>query len=110
VTRDWPLLGAAVVSEVSASLSLKAALHHAVWYGVVVTGYLCAFALLTLILRRGMPLGVAYGVWGACGVALTAVLGAAFFGEALTATTVTGIALIIAGVLLIELDPARVET
>jgi small multidrug resistance pump len=43
-------------------------------------------------------------VWGACGVALTALLGWALYGEALTLTTTFGIVLIMAGVLLIELD------
>jgi small multidrug resistance pump len=104
VTRTWLLLAGAVVTEVSASLSLKAALHHPLWYVVVVVGYVAAFGLLTVVLRRGLPLGVAYGVWGACGVALTALLGSVLYGEALTPTTGAGIALIIAGVLIVELD------
>jgi small multidrug resistance pump len=109
VNRTWVLLAGAVVTEVSASLSLKAALHHPLWYVVVVVGYVAAFGLLTLVLRRGLALGVAYGVWGACGVALTAVLGAVLYGEALTPTTGAGVALIIAGVLVVELDSRHDE-
>ncbi len=50
-----------------------------------------------------MALGVAYGIWSACGVALIALIGAAFLGEHLTWVQVVGIALIIGGVLALEL-------
>ncbi len=50
-----------------------------------------------------MPVGVAYGVWSAVGIALTALLARAVFGDPLTRTTALGLALIAAGVLLVEL-------
>jgi small multidrug resistance pump len=46
---------------------------------------------------------VAYGIWGACGVALTAVLSNLIFKEPLTAIMIAGIIVIIIGVLMIEL-------
>ena len=55
------------------------------------------------MLRAGVAVGVAYGIWGATGTALTAVLGAAIFRDPLTWAIAAGIALIIAGVLLVEL-------
>lgn len=63
----WPLLAGAIACEVTGSLSLRAAVAHPGWYAVVVVGYVAAFALLAAVLRRGMPLGVAYGIWGAVG-------------------------------------------
>lgn len=99
----WILLAGAIVSEVTASLSLKAALEQPVFFVVVVLGYVAAFALLAAVLRRGMALGVAYGVWAAMGVAATALLSAALFGEALTPIMLAGITLVIAGVLCVEL-------
>ncbi|WP_440709062.1 DMT family transporter [Herbiconiux sp. YIM B11900] len=99
----WILLAAAIVSEVTGSLSLKAALDHPGWYVVVVVGYVAAFVMLGKALRLGLHLGVAYGVWGASGVALTAVLSALVFGEPLTPVMVIGIALIVVGVLCVEL-------
>jgi small multidrug resistance pump len=48
--------------------------------------------------------GIAYGVWSACGVALVALLAKVLFAEPLTRTMLLGIALIIAGVLTIELS------
>ncbi len=63
--RTWLLLAGAVLCEVFGSLSLKLALEHRWLYAVVVVGYTSSFALLAMVLRRGMPLGVAYGIWGA---------------------------------------------
>ncbi|MGU3433068.1 DMT family transporter [Actinomycetes bacterium M1A6_2h] len=86
----------------TATLSLKGAQTHPVLYAVVVAGYLAGFVGLALVLKRGMGLGAAYGIWGASGVALTAVFSALVFGEALTVVMLCGIALIIAGVVLVE--------
>lgn len=107
--RTFPLLAAAIASEVAATLALRASQDHPAWLAVVVSGYLGAFVLLTLVLRTGMPVGVAYGIWGASGTAATAVLAAGIFGDPLTWPIVGGIALIIAGVLLIELGSRRVK-
>ena len=94
------LLGVAIVVEAAATLSLRASQDHSAWLIVVVAGYTGAFVLLTLVLRAGLSIGVAYGIWGALG---TAVLAAAIFGDPFTWPIVAGIGLIIAGVLLVEL-------
>lgn len=105
--RKWLLLSGAIVTEVAASLSLKAAVEHPVWFVVVVVGYVSAFVLLAFVLRAGMPLGVAYGVWGALGVALTAGFAALLFGETLTPVMLAGIAMVMAGVLAVEIGSQR---
>ena len=100
----WLFLACAILSEVSATLSLRmATVGRKAWYGVVVVGYLLAFVLLTLTLRGGIGIGVAYGIWAAVGVALTAVASRLFFKEPLTRTMGVGIGAIMAGVLLVEL-------
>ena len=96
------LLTAAIVTEVAATLSLRASQDHSAWLVVVVVGYAAAFVLLALVLRTGLAVGVAYGVWGASGTAATALLAALLFGDALTWPIAIGIALIIAGVLFVE--------
>lgn len=100
--RKWALLIAAIVIEVAATLSLRASQDHSAWLVIVVGGYLGALVLLTMVLRAGMPVGVAYGVWGAMGTAGTAVLAAIIFDDPFTWPIVLGIGLIIAGVLLVE--------
>ena len=69
----------------------------------VVVGYLPSFYLLWVSLSLGMPVGIAYGVWTACGVALVAVIARFLFAEPLTLVMGLGIALIVAGVLTIEM-------
>lgn len=107
--RRWTLLVAAVACEVTATLSLKAALDQSWLYVVVVAGYLGAFLLLAAVLKTGMPVGVAYGIWAALGVALTAVLSALVLGELLTPVMGLGLALIIVGILLVELGSHAAE-
>lgn len=99
----WLLLAAAIASEVTGSLSLKGALDNPVLYVTVVLGFLSAFAFLAAVLRTGMPLGVAYGIWGAMGVALTSTLSSLIFDEPFTPFMALGIVLIIGGVLTVEL-------
>lgn len=110
--RKWVLLAAAIISEVAATLSLRASQEHGAWLVVVVVGYLASFAFLTLVLRAGIAIGVAYGIWGAAGTAATAVLASLVFGEAFTWVIAAGIGLIIVGVLFVELGshPAAEET
>lgn len=103
----WMLLLATILSEVTATLSLRGALDHPWLYVVVVLGYVLSFALLAQVLRRGMGLGVAYGIWGASGVVLTAAASAVLFGEVLTSLKITGILLIAAGVVVVELGAQR---
>jgi small multidrug resistance pump len=101
--RKWVLLTAAIVSEVAATVSLRASQDHPAWLAVVAVGYSVAFVLLAMVLREGMAVGVAYGIWGASGTALTALLAPVLFGDALTWAIAAGIALIIGGVLFVEL-------
>lgn len=102
-SKSWLYLVGAIVTEVAASLSLKGALNHPALYGVVAVGYVSAFTCLSFTLRAGMALGVAYGVWGATGVAATALLSSLFFGEPITPIMGAGILLVMGGVLLVEL-------
>jgi small multidrug resistance pump len=101
----WVLLVGAIIAEVTGTLCLKASdgLARRWWLIPTGVGYLVAFGLLAVVLDRGMAVGVAYGVWAACGVALTALLGRAIFKDPLTPRMGFGIALIVAGVLVIEL-------
>ena len=108
--RIWPLLIGAILSEVTASLSLKAAVDQPAFYALSGVGFTAAFAFLTLVLRHGMGLGVAYGVWAASGVALTAVLSAVLLDERLSVLSGVGIAVIILGVLAVEIGSQRAHT
>jgi small multidrug resistance pump len=105
----WLYLVAAVVCEVGATLSLKGAESVPLLYVVVAAGYVAAFVCLTLALKRGLGLGVAYGIWAAAGVAATAVLSTLVFGETFTVTMGVGLVFIIVGVLLVEAGAEHAE-
>lgn len=101
----WLALAGAILVEVIATLSLRASdgFRKRAWIVPVTAGYLASFSLLWVSLSLGMPVGIAYGVWSACGVALVAVIARFLFHEPLTWVMASGIALIIGGVLTIEL-------
>lgn len=104
----WLFLAVAIVCEVGATLSLRMATHGSRrWYIAVGTGYIIAFVALALTLEAGLALGVAYGIWAAVGVALTAVASRILFGEPLNWIMAIGIALVIGGVLLVETGAAH---
>jgi small multidrug resistance pump len=104
----WLALAGAIAIEVVATLSLRASdgFRKKALIAPVVAGYLASFYLLWLSLSLGMPVGIAYGIWTACGVALVAVIARFLFAEPLTWVMLAGIALIVAGVLTIELAGA----
>jgi small multidrug resistance pump len=104
----WLVLATAIVIEVGATLGLRASdgFRKKAWIAPVVLGYLTSFYLLWLTLSLGVPVGIAYGIWTACGVALVAVVARYLFGDPLTRKMLIGIAFIVAGVLTIELASA----
>ncbi|OBF12931.1 multidrug efflux SMR transporter [Mycobacterium sp. ACS4331] len=105
--RTWALLAAAILTEVTGTLSLRAFQDNSLFLAAVVPGYVLSFVFLALVLRAGMPVGVAYGIWGACGTALTAVLASLIFRDPFTTPIIVGIVLIIAGVLMVEFGSHR---
>ncbi|MGD8195428.1 DMT family transporter [Herbiconiux sp. P18] len=107
--KNWLILAAAIALEVTATLSLRAAVDRPMWSVLAVVGYAGAFVALAALLRRGAPIGVVYGVWSATGVALTAVLASVVFGEAFTVPIGVGIAIVIVGVVLVETGGAAGE-
>ena len=104
----WAALAGAIFFEVIGTIALRASegFRKQIWIIPVTIGYLASFYLLWLTLALGMHVGIAYGVWTACGVALVAVAARVLFREPLTWLMGLGIALIVAGVLTIEVAGA----
>ena len=71
---------------------------------VVVAGYAVAFVFLSLTLRT-VPVGVAYAIWSGVGIVLVSLLGWLVYGQALSAPALVGMALILLGVLIMNLSP-----
>lgn len=100
----WVLLLAAIGFEVTGTLAMRASDGFSRWeWAIPVTvGYVVSFVLLAMVLKRGIPVGVAYGVWSGIGVAATAVLARFLFGDPFTPMMAAGVVLIGAGVYLME--------
>jgi small multidrug resistance pump len=99
------LLAIAITGEVSATTALKLSENFSrlVPSVVVVVGYLVAFGVLARLLKDGFPVGVAYAIWAAAGIAAVALIGALFLQEPVTWTMAGGLLLVIGGVVLLEL-------
>ncbi|MBX6393524.1 MAG: QacE family quaternary ammonium compound efflux SMR transporter [Burkholderiales bacterium] len=101
---NWLYLAAAIVAEVVATSALKASAGFTRLLPslIVVAGYGIAFYLLALALRT-IPVGVAYAVWSGAGIVLISIAGWLLFGQRLDGPALLGIALIVAGVLVLHL-------
>ena len=64
--------------------------------------YAASFYFLSLALRT-MPLGIAYAIWSGLGIVLVSVIGLLVFGQKLDLAAVTGLSLIVAGVVIVNL-------
>ncbi len=97
-------LAVAIVSEVIATSALKASqgFSRPLPLLVVLAGYGLAFYCLSLTLRS-IPLGVAYAVWSGVGIALITLVGWVVYKQALDIGAIIGIALIICGVVVLQL-------
>jgi small multidrug resistance pump len=97
-------LAIAIVAEVIATSALKLSEGFTRWQPslVVVIGYGVAFYFLALVLRS-IPVGVAYAVWSGAGVVLITLIGWLAFRQSLDVPALVGIALIVAGVVVIQL-------
>lgn len=63
--------------------------------------YAISFYFLSLTLRA-MPVGIAYAIWSGLGIVLIALIGLVWFGQKLDIAALIGLALIIAGVVVIN--------
>ena len=97
------LLSAIVLEVIGTTLLQKSAQFTRLWptLGMAVC-YLGSFWLLSLTLRT-IPVGLAYAIWSGLGIVLISLIGWRVFGQALDLPAMIGLALIIAGVMVVNL-------
>ena len=101
--QGW-ILVLAILAEVLATSALKAS-NGFTRPGpslIVIIGYMVAFYCLSLSLRT-IPLGIVYAVWSGSGVALISLIGWLVYGQVLDLAAVVGLAMIVAGVIVLNL-------
>lgn len=97
------LLIVAIAFEVVATALLPKAegFTNPFWSALVIGGYGVAIWLLTLVVRD-IPVSIAYAVWSGLGTALITVVGVLLLNEGIDLFKVSGIVLVIAGVVLLN--------
>jgi small multidrug resistance pump len=94
----------AIIAEVFATSALaKSDGFTRLWPTLIAAvGYGLAFYLLSLVTRT-VPIGIVYAVWSGAGIVLVAAAGWLLFGQKLDLPAIVGLAMIVAGVLIINL-------
>ena len=102
--RPYLFLLVAICGEVAGTLSLKASDGFTrLWPSVfTVLCYVLTFYMLSLAIRT-IPVGVAYAIWSGLGIVMISVLSLVLFRQHLDLPAILGMALILAGVLVINL-------
>ncbi|MEU1485510.1 multidrug efflux SMR transporter [Streptomyces sp. NPDC005752] len=104
----YGLLAAAIAAEVAGTTAMKYSEGFTrLWPSVVsVVGYVLAFALLAQTLKT-LSIGTAYAIWAGAGTAAVAAIGMLWMGEPTGLAKLAGIALVIAGVVVLNLGGAH---
>lgn len=97
-------LAVAIVAEVVATSALKSTegFTRLLPSVIVAAGYATAFYCLSLTLRD-IPVGISYAIWSGVGIILVTGIAWLGYGQALDLPALAGLALIIAGVVVINL-------
>lgn len=103
----WILLGIAIAAEIFGTLSLKASdgLSKLMPTLGVVIGYATAFTLMAMSLKK-LDVGITYAIWSGVGIIGAAIGGVVFFDQQLSRMSILGMAIIIVGVVIMNLGGA----
>ncbi|WP_254708664.1 DMT family transporter [Streptomyces lunaelactis] len=101
----YGLLAAAIAAEVAGTTAMKYSEGFTrLWPSLLtVAGYVLAFSLLAQTLKT-LSVGTAYAIWAGVG---TAAIGMIFLGESTSPVKIAGIALVIAGVVVLNFGGAH---
>ena len=96
-------LAIAIIAEVAATSALKASeeFTNLLPSMIVVIGYGIAFYFMTLVLRV-IPVGITYAIWSGLGIVLVTIVGIFLYKQTPDIPALIGMALIVAGVVVIN--------
>ena len=96
-------LAIAIIAEVAATSALKASAEFTklIPSSIVVVGYGLAFYFMTLVLRT-IPIGITYAIWSGLGIVLVTIVGIMFYKQIPDIPAITGMGLIVSGVVVIH--------
>jgi small multidrug resistance pump len=98
------MLVVAIAFEVAGTVALKFTAGFTRWVPttIVVIGYAVSFTLLAQVVKT-LPISLVYAVWSGVGTATVAAIGFTLLGEPVSVLKVIGVALVIAGVVALNL-------
>jgi small multidrug resistance pump len=103
------LLTLAIITEVAATLLLKASNGWEKWWFGMGAVFLYSIAGLFLgLVLKGMSVGLAYTIWSGVGIALVCIASVYIWQQKFDVYALSGIALILAGTLLITVKSSVV--
>jgi small multidrug resistance pump len=104
----WGLLTAAIAAEIIATTALARSDGFSKLMPSIITvvGYVVAFFLLGQVVKA-IPVSLVYAIWSGVGTALVAVIGVTFLGEPISWLKIAGLALVVAGVVALNLGGAH---
>jgi len=96
----------AIASEQVGTTALKASegFTQHLPSALAITGYILSFYFFGRSMRA-LPMGLAYALWSGLGMLIATATGVLLFSEALTTTTVIGVAMLIVGAGILNLSP-----
>jgi quaternary ammonium compound-resistance protein SugE len=102
---SWIYLIIAGLLEIGWPVGLKLAQAPATrWTGIALAvGFMAASGFMLWLAQREIPLGTAYAVWTGIGAAGTFAVGVMWFGDPSSLLRYVGVALIVAGVVVLKL-------
>lgn len=100
----WLLLGVSVVSELAGTIALKHSNGFTRLFPAMLAGscYVLAVWLMSIAMKQ-LEMGLTYAVWAASGIAVTAMIGMAVYGEPATAFRLVGLGMVVGGVVLLAI-------
>lgn len=104
MSSAWLLVVGAIVAEAAAALGLRQSngFSRPVWACFALLAFALAFYLVSRALLS-LPMSVVYPVWAGGGTATVAIIGVAWLGERASASKGIGVALVVAGIVLLNL-------
>jgi small multidrug resistance pump len=101
--KNFLFLGIAILFEIIATSALKKSEQFTQLIPSIITivGYFAAFYFLSFAIRT-IPVGIAYAIWSGVGIVLITIIGAVFFKQIPDLPAIIGLALILIGVVVIN--------
>jgi small multidrug resistance pump len=101
--KNFIFLGIAILFEIIATSALKKSEQFTQLIPSIITivGYFAAFYFLSFAIRT-IPVGIAYAIWSGVGIVLITIIGAVFFKQIPDLPAIIGLALILIGVVVIN--------